>query len=246
PWEQLLEGFRFIARQPVVRALIVGVMVAFAAAGVVISVGEFFARVLNAGQSGFGILVGLVGIGLIGGLVLAPPLSQRIEPERLFAPGIGIAGVSLLALAPMPSLGWAVIPALTMGIGAGVAFIVGYTVLQQRSGDAIRGRTFAAFNSGVRVALFGATLAVPLFVGAIGRERPEPGSSFYPYAFGGIRISILIAGALALTGAVLTGRALHRAITSEPGLDLDSSVEPLTRHGIFIVFEGGDGSGKST
>ncbi|MEX1177122.1 MAG: dTMP kinase [Nitriliruptor sp.] len=246
PWEQLLEGFRFIGRQPVIRALIVGVMVAFAAAGVVISVGEFFARVLNAGQSGFGILVGLVGVGLIGGLVLAAPLSERIQPERLFAPGIGTAGVSLLVIAPMPSLAWAALPALTMGLGAGVAFIVGYTVLQQRSGDEIRGRTFAAFNSGVRVALFGATVAVPLFVGAIGRERPDPDTGLYPYAFGGIRISILLAGALALAGGVLAGRALQRALTSEPGLPLEPSPEPLARHGVFVVFEGGDGSGKST
>jgi dTMP kinase len=255
PWEQLKEGFRFIARQPVIRSLIIGVMVAFAAAGVVISVGEFFARVLNSGPSGFGVLVGLVGIGLIAGLALTAPLSQRVPAERLFAPGIGLAGVSLLVIAVMPSLGWAAVPALLMGVGAGVSFIVGYTVLQQRAGDDIRGRTFAAFNSGVRVALFGATVAVPLFVGAIGRERPSfeelpDGSTalVYEYAFGGIRISLLLAGALAVAGAVWTGRALHSALVEEPGLEglAAAGGEPVPRRGAFVVFEGGDGSGKST
>jgi dTMP kinase len=248
PWEQLLEGFRFIGRQPVIRSLILGVMVAFAAAGVVISLGEFFARVLNSGPSGFGVLVGLVGVGLIAGLALSAPLSERLPPERLFAPGIALAGAALMVVAVAPSLGWASVPALLMGVGAGVAFIVGYTVLQQRAGDDIRGRTFAAFNSGVRVALFGATVAVPLLVGAIGRERPviESNGVAYPYVFGGIRISLLLAGALAFTGAVLTGRALHRAMVAEPGIDLDAAPSPVVRHGVLIVFEGGDGSGKST
>jgi dTMP kinase len=255
PWHQFLEGFRFIAGQPVIRALIVGVMIAFASAGVVISVGTFFARILNGGQSGFGILVGLVGVGLVAGLALSAPLSQRVEPERMFAPGIGTAGGALLVIGLMPSLGWVVIPAVVMGAGAGVSFIVGYTVLQQRSTDAIRGRTFAAFNSGVRVALFAATLAVPPLVVAIGPERPEPvgteGGGFefvYPYAFGGIRISILLAGALALGGAFLAGRSLHRGLNAEPEetLTLDGASEPLARPGMFVAFEGGDGSGKST
>jgi dTMP kinase len=253
-WQQLLEGLRFITGQPVIRALIVGVMVAFAAAGVVISVGEFFARLLNGGPSGFGVLVGLVGVGLVLGLAVAAPLSERLQPERLFAPGIGTAGGALVVIALMPSLAWVAAPALTMGIGAGVAFIIGYTILQQRSSDAIRGRTFAAFNSGVRAALFGATVAVPFLVGLIGREERrvvvDEGEVelLYPYAIGGIRASLLLAGALCLVGAVLTGRALHRGLTEEPeaALTLEGEPETLVRHGAFVVFEGGDGAGKST
>lgn len=253
-WQQLLEGFRFIAGQPIIRALIVGVMVAFACAGVVISVGEFFARILNGGPSGFGVLVGLVGLGLVVGLAIAAPLSQRLEPERLFAPGIGLAGSALLVTALMPSLAWAALPALAMGCGAGIAFIVGYTILQQRSSDAIRGRTFAAFNSGVRAALFGASVAVPFLVGLIGREERlivvDDGDIevLYPYAIGGIRASLLLAGALCLVGAMLTGRALHRALTEtpEPALPLEGATPTLVRHGAFVVFEGGDGAGKST
>ncbi|WP_052665469.1 dTMP kinase [Nitriliruptor alkaliphilus] len=254
PWQQLLEGFRFITGQPVIRALIVGVMVAAAAAGVVISVGEFFARILNGGQAGFGVLVGLVGVGLVVGLALSAPLSSRLQPERLFAPGIGIAGGALMVIALMPSLAWVAAPALVMGAGAGLAFIIGYTVLQSRSSDAIRGRTFAAFNSGVRVALFSATVAVPFLVGLIGREprrrMPTPDGTLefaYPYAIGGIRTSLLLAGLLCLVGSVLTGRALHRGLTAEPdALSLGGEAAALVRHGVFVAFEGGDGAGKST
>ncbi len=254
-WTSLKQGFRFVGTQPVIRALIFGVMVAFAVAGVVITTGEFFANLLNAGPSGYGILVAIVGVGLVAGLLAAEPLTHRIEPERLFAPGIGAAGISLLVTATMPNLWAAVVPALVMGLGAGVSFICGYTILQRRSEDSMRGRTFGAFNSGVRVAIFGSSVAVPLLIGVLGREgqefvRNDAGvmELVYPYSFGGVRITLLLGGALALLGAFMVGRALRRAMRRESGieLDADSEVDSETLRGAFIVFEGGDGSGKST
>ncbi len=256
PWEELKEGLRFVGGHPVIRTLIVGVMVAAAVAGVVITIGEFFARVLNAGDTGYGILVAVVGTGLVIGLGLAAPLTNRISTERLFGPGIGIAGVALLVTAVMPTLAWASVPAVFMGVGAGIAFIVGYTVLQERADDRIRGRTFGAFNSGVRAAIFGSTILAPVIIGILGRElrtvveRPDGPALLYPYTFGGVRITLLLGGVLAVTGAVVTGRALHTALKDEEdaGIDLSSSVPtiPMALHGMLVVFEGGDGAGKST
>ena len=242
-WEELREGFRFIGGHPIIRALIAGVMVAFAAAGAVISTGGFFARVLRSGTSGFGILVAVVGIGLVIGLVASPALSARLAPERLFAPGIGTAGVALVVAALMPTLPLAVLPTIVMGAGAGVAFIVGYTILQSRADDRIRGRTFGAMNSGVRAAIFGSTTAAPFLVGVIGREQ-----AFGGYAIGGVRVTLISAGLLALTGAVLTGRALHRAVSDHPELAQPLGTDSLAPHarGLLVVFEGGDGAGKST
>lgn len=252
-WEELREGLRFVGGHPIIRALIIGVMLAFGSAGVVISTGQFFANVLNAGSQGFGILVGVVGIGLLIGLVLAAPLSSRVDPERLFAPGIAIAGAGLIATALMPSLGWTVPSALIMGAGAGVSFIVGYTILQSRADDRIRGRTFGAFNSGVRVAIFGSTTAAPFLIGVIGRERrvleqtvEGPPVLIYPYAIGGVRLTLVFAGVLALVGAAFTGRALTRALAREQQLHLAVDEVPPVHRGLLVVFEGGDGSGKST
>jgi dTMP kinase len=74
-------------------------MLAAAVAGVVITTGEFFASLLNAGPSGFGVLVAAVGLGMVVGLLLASPLSRRLRPEWLFAPGLVVAGVGLVLTA---------------------------------------------------------------------------------------------------------------------------------------------------
>ena len=255
PWQQLVEGFHFVGTHPVIRGFILGVMVAAAGAGVVITVGEFFAQVLDAGTFGYGVLVAFVGTGLIAGLVLAQPITRRVQPEKLFAPGIGIAGGALVVVALMPTLLTAMPFALIMGAGAGVCFIVGYTVLQTRAADHIRGRTFGAFNAGIRLAIFGAAVAVPAVIGLIGRETPvDEGryTGFLPYAMGGVRLTLLGAGLLAVVGAVLVGRQLRAALRSElepvEGLDLaGAEARPAgVDNGLFVVFEGGDGSGKST
>jgi dTMP kinase len=254
-WSQLKEGLRFIAGHEIIRALIIGVMIAFVAAGVVMSIGEFYAGILNAGQAGFGVLVACVGLGLLGGLLLSGPLTARIEKERLFAPGTGVAGIGLIATALMPRLDLACITGAVMGLGAGVSFIVGYTTLQERAGDEIRGRTFAAFHSGVRAAILGATVAAPTMVGILGPERAEQVQTeagviirVYPYQIGGVRITLVVAGIVAIVGAVVTGRWLHHALRESSDLHLqpDPAVQPTERRGALIVFEGGDGSGKST
>jgi dTMP kinase len=256
---ELREGLRFVAGHPVIRALIGGVMVAATAAGVVISTGEFFAGILNAGPSGFGILVAAVGTGMVIGLVLAAPLSRAFRPESLFSPAIIVAGAALVLTAASPTLAVAFAPATLMGAAAGLVFIVGYTVLQKRSDDRIRGRTFGAFNAGVRIAIFTATIAVPFTIGLIGREQriiaSEDGivTFFYPYAFGGIRITLVAAGLFMALGGILTWRVLGSAVRTERAAavverngGLSVTAEPLPRRGVLIAFEGGDGSGKST
>lgn len=252
------EGLGFVAGHPVIRALIGGVMVAATAAGVVISVGEFFVGILNAGPSGFGILVASVGTGMVIGLILAAPLSRRLRPESIFSPAIVLAGLALIATAASPTLVVACVPAGVMGAAAGLVFIVGYTVLQQRSDDRIRGRTFGAFNAGVRIAIFAATIAVPFAIGVIGRERQVVESvggtvsASYPYVFGGIRITLIATGLFMLLGGLLTHRVLRAALRSErsaqdaAGSTAAQVIPDPSRRGVLIAFEGGDGSGKST
>ena len=258
---QFTEGLLFVAGHPIIRLLILGVMLVAATAGVVITTGEFFAGLLNAGPSGFGVLVASVGLGMVVGLLAASPLSRRIRPDRLFGPGLVVAGSGLVLTAIARDLTGALPAAVLMGAGAGLVFIVGYTVLQQRADDRIRGRTFGAFNAGIRVSIFLATIGVPFAIGVIGRERRtgvvvDGVTSFvYPYTFGGIRLSLIAAGLAAVVGGLMLQLALAAALRTEErraadpvdGMDV-IGVGPggLARRGLFVAFEGGDGSGKST
>jgi dTMP kinase len=259
---QFREGLRFVAGHPIIRVLIGGVMVAAATAGVVITTGEFFANLLNAGPSGFGVLVAAVGLGMVLGLLAASPLSRRLRPDWLFGPGLVVAGVGLVLTALAPDLGVALAPAVLMGSGAGLVFIVSYTVLQQRADDRIRGRTFGAFNAGIRAAIFLATIGVPFAIGVIGREQRIIENVdgvpvlIYPYVFGGIRLSLIAAGSLTVVGGLVLQAVLTRALLAETRRGVDAvtagpsvtGIGPggIARRGLFVAFEGGDGSGKST
>lgn len=280
--QELREGFAFIVSKPLIRALVGGVMAAFVAAGFVISLGKFFVTIVNAGDAGFGVLAFAVGVGLIVGLISAGPLAGRIAKERLFAPGIGIAGLGLVVTALMPALGYALVPAAVMGAGSGLAFVTGYTLLQEHSEDSVRGRTFAAFNTGVRLALFASLFVGPLLIVGLGVERteaqleageeittdeldelgaeqaaePDSAEARYPYQVGGIRITLMIGGLLSMGGAVLTGRAVRRVLPRRDGRGPVAALtsgadgagpEPgAARGGVLVVFEGGEGAGKST
>lgn len=246
-WEELKEGARFIASHPVVRSLVVGIMGAFVAAGVVVGVGKLYSTILNTGDEGFGILGFAVGAGLAAGIGSSGFLSRRVAKERLFAPGLVVAGGGLLVVAAMPSLALVLAAAFVMSFGAGVSFITGYTLLQEHTTDEVRGRTFASFNTGVRAALFTSLIVGPVLVGLIGVEQPNPVTGQYGYAIGGVRTTLMLGGAVGLVGAVWTWRSVSSVLARRDQLSLEIPiVGSRPKFGLFVAFEGGEGAGKST
>jgi dTMP kinase len=266
----LKDGFAFIAGMPLIRALILGVMAAFLAAGAVIGVGTFFATITNAGSAGFALLGFIVGFGLVLGIGSAGFFTRHIAKERLFAPGIVFAGAMLVVAAFMPTLWIASVPVLLMGLGSGVSFITGYTMLQENSEDALRGRVFATFNMAIRAALFATLVLGPLMIVLLGveqtQEQIEAGevidtldkleapdaNDVYPYSIGGVRLTLMSAGLLAMLGAGWSGLQIAGVFRErrEDGSQLQRLARPVDEtpvlRGLFIVFEGGEGAGKST
>ncbi|HEX8100580.1 MAG TPA: MFS transporter, partial [Actinomycetota bacterium] len=101
------DGYRFLREQPVVRAMTVGIVMAFAGVGAVISLGPIFARYsLHAGSAGFGYLVIAFGLGMGTGMAVSNFFVRLVEKDRLFYGAMFGAAVSLFLFAAMPAITW--------------------------------------------------------------------------------------------------------------------------------------------
>lgn len=246
---QFVDGWKFVGRTPMVRGLVFGILGAFAAGGVVIGTAQFFATELNGGDSTFAILFATIFIGLGLGIALGPRLIGGLSRRRWFGLSIILAAGSVGLLALATHLSIAVICTLMVGAGAGMAFLSGTTLLGGEVDDDVRGRVFAVVQTGTRVILMLAISLSGVMVG-LGGSR----------AIGGTGVSIssarVLLGVAGLLG-VAAGIWALRQMDDKPGVpifaDLFSSMrgrplgvpEPMNG-GIFVVFEGGEGAGKST
>jgi len=146
----------------------------------------------------------------------------------------------------------AVVITLLVGIGAGMAFLSGTTLLGGEVEDELRGRVFGFVQMSTRIVLMLAIALSSVLVGLGGSRELAAGNVEVPVST--TRLLLLAAG---LVG-VAAGIAAFRQMDDKPGVpvlpDLISSLrgrplaipEPTLRRGIFIVFEGGEGAGKST
>ncbi|WP_091561341.1 dTMP kinase [Micromonospora pattaloongensis] len=249
---QFVEGWRFIGKTALVRGLVLGIFGAFAAGGIVIGTAPFFTVSLGAGQAAFSLLFASIFIGLGVGIGLGPMIVRELSRRRWFGMSIVLAGASVLVLAASIHLSMAILGAVLVGAGAGMAFLAGTTLLGREIADDVRGRVFAVVQTGTRVVLMLAISLSSLLVG-VGGSR-ELRIADLGISVSSTRILLFVAG---LCG-ILAGISAFRQMDDKPGVpvlpDLWGSLrgrplspaEPFTRDGVFVVFEGGEGAGKST
>jgi dTMP kinase len=249
---QFFDGWKYIGRTPLVRGLVLGIFGAFTAGGIVVGTAQFYAQSLGGGNATFYLLFGIIFIGLGGGIALGPWMIGELSRRRWFGMSIVLAAAGVIVLALAPHLSVAVAGALLVGAGAGMAFLSGITLLGGEVGDELRGRVFAFVHTGVRAVLMIAIALTGVLVGASSARVVDIGivAVADPYT----RVLLLVAG----VGGVLAGRLAFRQMDDKPGVavlpDLWGSIrgrplsipEPVSWPGLFVVFEGGEGAGKST
>jgi dTMP kinase len=249
---QFLDGWKYIGQTPMVRGLVLGIFGAFAAGGVVIGAARTFAYSLGAGEAAFSLLFGVIFMGLALGIGLGPMIVKELSRRRWFGMSIVLASGSVMFLGLAFHLSIALVGALLVGAGAGMAFLAGTTLLYGEIEDALRGRVFAVVQIGVRTVLLLAITVAGILVGLGSSRRVE----FGPVGFdvSSTRILLLVAGAI----GIWVGIGSFRQMDDKPGVpvlpDLFGSLrgrplsppESFARSGIFVVFEGGEGAGKST
>ena len=243
----IVDGWRYIRDTDVVRGLVVGIVGAFAAGGVVIGLGRVYATDLGADDAGYGVLFGCVFLGLGSGMWLGPRTLQRISRRRLFGLGLIAAGVVLAVISLIGNMVLAALLVTVLGYFAGVSWITGYTLLGLEVADDVRGRTFALVQSLIRISLALVLAAGPAVAGLIGAHKWHL-TDHASITYSGAQFTFLMGAAV----AVIVGVSAYRRMNDRPGVTLrEELTKPRARgrysdRGVFVAFEGGEGAGKST
>ncbi len=249
--KSLHEGWKAVSGSKLIRGLIVGMVGAFVAAGAVIGLARTFVGDLGGGEAAYGVLFGAVFTGLAAGIALGPKVFAQFSRRRLFGASLTISGAFLVALAAIPNLVLAIFITIILGAFSGITWVTGFTMLGMEVADDVRGRTFAFVQSLIRVVLVAVLAAAPLIAAAVGEHTFKFQNTQVSY--NGAAVTILIAGLF----ASLIGFVSYKQMKDRPNVSLWSdivnafkgelgSITGAPTQGVFIVFEGGEGIGKTT
>lgn len=154
-WRDIVDGMRFVMRAGPVRRMILGMAAGLFGGGALFVLGQPFSeQVLRAGESGYGILVTALGVGVVIGMLGVTVLAtMETKREPLFGLSLLVTGVAIAMAAfadrVLGAAGWAFVA----GVGTGIAYVTGFTHLHASVQDDVRGRTFAALYAFGRTAL---------------------------------------------------------------------------------------------
>jgi dTMP kinase len=249
--KSLIEGYKAVSSSKIIRGLIVGMIGAFIAAGAVIGLARTFVGDLGGGDAGYGVLFGSVFTGLAIGIAFGPKIFAQFSRRRLFGASLTVAGSFLVLLAAIPNFTLAVFIVIILGAFSGVCWVTGFTMLGLEVHDDVRGRTFAFMQSIIRVTLVAVLAISPIIAAYIGEYRIKVRNT--EVAYNGAAITLLIAGLF----AILIGAVSYHQMKDRPNVSIWSDISNAIKgelgsitgaqtKGIFIAFEGGEGSGKST
>jgi len=242
----LREGLQFMGATPLARGLLIGMLGALAAGGTIIAQGKVFAdTVLGGGDAAYGLLFGCMFLGIAVGVALGPRALGDVSRRRVFGPSIVVAGSALVFMSVVPNLFLVTVATLVVGAFAGIAYVVGITLLGLEVEDEMRGRMFGLVQSLMRIDLLLVTAIAPFIAGIIGTRDGPLGVSI-----NGVSVTMFVGGVLAAG----VGLVSFRQMDDRPGVPLRADFLQLFKRlpqgpsyaGVFLALEGGEGAGKST
>jgi dTMP kinase len=214
---ELKEGWSFMVSHPVIRAVMVAIGTGLIGGGMLVPLGDLFSRqVLGGGSAGFGLLLTALGSGLAAGVILISVLQKRLPKVQVFCGAVVTAGVTLLLGATMSTLPPAIAFVFVLGMCAGTIYVLGFTILQERVADELRGRVFASLYTLVRLCVLLAFAAGPLLADRLEAfsQSAFDGSidlAGLTVAIPGVRLALWFAGVIIVAAGVLAVLVLRRA-----------------------------------
>jgi MFS family permease len=205
-WNDLVEGYSVVARS---RALVT-VLIAWSIACLAIGLGNvtevFLAKdTWSAGDFGYGLIFGLIGLGLVVGSLSGAVVEQRLGMRWAYSAAIALMSVGFALASVSPNVWVACVIFAIYGIGNGIAGVCNALFVQRGTSDEVRGRALTLVMSANFVVIgIGMALAGPLLdsLGARGTIALAAGV----YGVAAVSAVVLargIGGALALAGSSL-------------------------------------------
>lgn len=167
----LVEGARYLLDNSVIRAMILAVGIAILGGGSLYSVGiAYTSEVLGVGSGGYVFVLAVFAVGMLIGAALAGVAGRYFARREMFVGAMGAFGFSLLAFSTVPNYTAALGFAAAAGCAVATLSVTGYTYLQEKVEDRMRGRVFAALESLLRVSLLVSLAATGPIADIIGRR----------------------------------------------------------------------------
>jgi MFS family permease len=156
----LADGFRrVVTTRPLLTVLVVWT-IALGGAAALNTAQVFLAKdTFSAGDFGYGLIFGCIGLGLAIGSYGAATWVERRSVGSVYAASILLQAIGVGAAALMPNV-WAALPCFVLsGIGNGTAVVCNSLLVQRGTTDEIRGRVFTVIMS-VNYAVYGLSVLV--------------------------------------------------------------------------------------
>lgn len=237
-WAELAEGLRFLRQHKMISSWVIGIGGTFTGIGIFLSLALFFvSEVLGGGSGGFGLLVTAVGSGLGAGFLAAGPAARVIPKDILFSSVVVGLGAALVGFGSTSTLTGGLVFGGVCGLFGGFAYPTGYALVLENLAPELRGRATAAVNTVIRLAVLGSSAVAPALVGLIDVVGPRRVFVLPQELLDlrGVRVVMWLGGLTIFAAGIYT----IRAVKARRSLGIETP-------GVFLVFEGGEGAGKST
>ena len=163
-WRDLREGFALIGGSRALLTVLLAWNVGMLAnAGVNVAEIKLAKVSFDAGDFGFGLLVGSAGLGVVLGSLSAGTWVEHRGAAGVYGFGLALMAIGIAAAALAPSV-WVAAPAVAVsGAGNGIALVCNALFVQRGAPDHMRGRVFTVLmSSNYAVFLLGMLVAGPL------------------------------------------------------------------------------------
>ena len=204
--QDLREGFvRVLRTRPLLTVLVVWT-IALGAVASTQTAQVFLAKdSFNAGDLGYGLVFGCIGLGLALGSFGAGSWVERRSVGSVYASSILVLAVGVGAAGVAPNV-WVSLPCFVLaGIGNGAAVVCNSLLVQRGATDEIRGRVFTVIMS-VNYAVYGLGFVV---------AGPLTDSVGPRWVFGGVAVVLVFTSVLAWGFARSAARAEERVAGAE-------------------------------